>query len=449
MLYRKIESAISEHFTSGTDKILIVTGARQIGKSYIIRHVASRVFKNFLEINLIDDAKGEALFERVHSIDDFYMTVGAIAGSKLGSYDDTIIFLNEIQQYPHLLTMLKFLREDHRYHIVVSGSLLGISLKATASIPIGSITIKKMYPLDFEEFLIANDCSREVLQQIKSCFKERKSLPEVLHTHILGLFKRYLLVGGMPDAVNEFLDSRNVGKIREIQDSIHRLYALDASQYDIAHRLKISAIYKMLPSLMENKKKRLIFKDIEGKPGVRSETYIDEIDYLISSGVALGVNAVSNPSFPLPESGRKNLLKLYLSDVGMLTALLYRNNFRAILDDDCSVNLGSVYECVVAMELAAHGNDLFYYDNKKRGEVDYIIDDYETLSATPIEIKSGKDYTVHSAITQLTQNADYRIGNAYVLSNAREVKLKNNIWYMPIYYISFFDGSGGPSLQII
>ncbi len=449
MLYRKIESSINEFYRNANDKILIVAGARQVGKSFIVRHTLMKRFANFLEINLVDDYDGPRLFENVRSTEDFYLTLGAIDSTKLGSYDDTIIFLDEIQKYPHLLTLLKFLRQEHRYHIVASGSLLGVTLKATTSIPIGSIEIINMYPLDYEEFLIANNCGLDVIDAVKNAFVNSQSIPLPVHERMMYLFKRYLLVGGMPEAVNEYLRSRNIGKIRSIQMSIHKLCQIDASQYDTDHRLLISKIYEMIPSNLENKKKRLVYKEIEDKKGKRSNEYLEEIDYLVSSGVALEVKAVTNPSFPLPESGRKNLLKLYLNDVGMLTALLYRNNISAILNDGNSVNLGSVYENVVAMELAAQNYDLYYYDNKKNGEVDFLIDDYTSSKSLPIEVKSGKDYTVHSALTRLIGNDDYRIERGIVLSNEHNVYTKDGITYMPIYYAMGFSCLHGNPNQLL
>lgn len=449
MLYRKVERVIYEHLASKNDKILVVTGARQIGKSFIVRHVAQKLFRNVIEINLIEDYEGDRLFEKITTTEEFYLNLSMIAGEKMGSSEDTIVFLDEIQQYPHLLTMLKFLRQEHRFTYAVSGSLLGIALKASTSIPLGSINIIRMYPLDFEEFLIANGVGDEAISDMRRRFQSKESLEESTHDKILGLFKRYLLVGGLPDAVNAFLETRNMVKIREIQRDIHNLYAIDASKYDEEHRLKIRRIYEMIPSNMENKKKRLVYKDIEGKNGKRSGDYIEEIDYLAASGISLEVKAVSNPSFPLIESGQKNLIKLYLNDVGIMTGLLYRNNIRPILDTECSINLGAVYECVVAMELAAHDHKLYYYDNKSKGEVDYLIDDFTSLKAIPLEIKSGKDYTVHSALNKLLATPDYNISEAYVLSNAREVKRQNGITYMPVYYIIFFNGSGSDEQEIL
>ncbi len=427
----------------------MLTGARQTGKSFIINYVASKIFKNVIEINLVEDYDRDKLFESISSVEEFHMRVSSIAGDLLGSKEDTLIFLDEIQQYPQLLTLLKFLRQEGRFTYAVSGSLLGLTLKYTTSIPVGSLTLMHMYPLDFEEFLIANNFGKEAIEGIRKFFDSRQSLAEAMHNHIMGLFKRYLLIGGMPQAVQEYVNSRNLMTVRAIQNDIHKLYEADATKYDIEHRLHIKRIYEMIPSAMESHKKRIVYREIENKPKGRHSDYVEEFDFLSASGVALEVKAISNPSFPLIESGVKNLLKLYLNDVGMLTGILYHNNIKPVMDTECSVNLGSVYESVVAMELAAHGHNLFYYDNKKNGEVDFLIDDYYNLSAMALEVKSGKDYTVHSALNRLIENKDYRLENGVVLSNSREVRQKGKILYMPIYYVMFLDGKGSQETEIL
>ncbi|MDE7144250.1 MAG: AAA family ATPase, partial [Muribaculaceae bacterium] len=274
MLFRKIETSIREYFSSDRDKVLVITGARQVGKSFIIRHVASQMFRNVIEINMVEDADNARLFESVTSTEDFYLRLSIIAGDRMGDRDDTVVFIDEIQQYPHLLTMLKFLRQERRFTYVASGSLLGIALKSSTSIPLGSIEIKQMYPLDFEEFLIANNFGQAAIDIMRVKFEERQPLDQAMHNQVMGLFRRYLLTGGMPDAVNEYLRSRNMVKIREIQRDIMNLYALDASKYDSGRRLNIARIYQMIPSYMESKKKRLVYKDIEGKRGKRSSDYV-------------------------------------------------------------------------------------------------------------------------------------------------------------------------------
>ena len=436
MLYRKIEKYIVSHLQSGSDKILIVDGARQIGKSYIIREIGKKLFPNYIEVNMETDKLGDRTFADAKTVDDFYLALSTVAGDRMKEKNNTLVFIDEIQAYDHLLTLLKFLREDNKFTYIASGSLLGVTLKTTSSIPLGSIIIRHMYPLDFEEFLIANGIGQLVLDAIRKKFAARESMPEAIHNKLLDLFKKYLLVGGLPDAVNEFLATKNITTIRTIQNEIHHLYGVDAARYEEMHnRLKIQRIYSMVPSNLENKKKCVVVKDIEDKKGKRMSDYVEEFDYLISSGITLEVKAISKPSFPLIENSGKNLLKLYMNDVGILTGIFFGTNIKAVMDDVASINLGSVYETVVAQELKAHGFNLYYYDNKKTGEVDYLIDDMEHLSVLPLEIKSGKDYQVHSALDKFLQVKEYNIQQAFVLSNTQQVKVKDGITYLPIYYI--------------
>lgn len=438
MLFRKVENQIERHLCSGNDRILIIDGARQIGKSYIIRHVGQWLFHNYIELNMETDKVGSRLFAEAKTTSDFYMALSSVAGDKMGDKASTLVFIDEIQAYDHLLTLLKFLREEGRFTYIASGSQLGITLKQTSSIPLGSICILHMYPMDFEEFLIANGVGSTFIDEMRSRFMRQEALPDALHNRIFDLFRKYLIVGGMPDAVNTFVSTQNIQEIRSIQKNIHHLYGVDASRYESANkRLRIQRIYEMIPSNMENRKKRIVAQQIEGKTGKRMTDYANEFDYLISSGITLEVKAISKPSFPLIENSGKNLLKLYLNDVGILTGMLYRNNILPIMSDERSTNLGSVYETVVAQELRAHGFNLFYYDNKKNGEVDYLIDDYDNMSVAPIEVKSGKDYNIHSALDHFLQVEEYHIRKAYVFSNTRETHTANGITYLPIYYIMF------------
>lgn len=437
MLFRKIEKTIETHLKSDSNKIMIINGARQIGKSFIIRYVGQKIFPNYIEINLLEDSLGARRFQNVRTVSDFYLQLSMFAGDKMKDKDNTLIFLDEIQEYPHLLTLLKFLKQDDKFTYIASGSLLGVTLAKTSSIPMGSIAVTQMYPLDFEEFLYANGFNEYAVNAIKEKFLQSESLDENTHNQVIDLFKKYLLIGGLPDAVNSYLENYNIVKVRAIQDEIHEYYGADASKYDKENRLKIRRIYDMIPSALENKKKRIVIKDIENIKGKTFAHYQDEFDYLINSGISLEVKAISTPVFPLIESSGKNLLKLYLNDVGILTSILYKNNIRAVMDDEKSINLGTVYESVIASELKAHGRKLFYYDNRNNGEVDFLIDDYDNLSSIPIEVKSGKDYTVHSALDKFVSNSDYNVKKAYVLSNNREIKTDGKIIYLPIYYIMF------------
>ena len=441
MLKRKFTSVLEQYLTENTNKILLVNGARQIGKSYLIRYVGKKLYPHFVEINLQKDKEGPAIFSHVHTTQELYMQVSTIANEILGNKSDTLIFLDEIQAYPHLLTMLKFLREDGRYHFIASGSQLGIALAETTSVPMGSVAIETMYQLDFEEFLWANGAGQEAIDGMRDLFEKRQPLPEGLHRYILQQFQYYLLVGGLPDAVNHFVESHNMREVRDIHRDIHELYRTDASQYDAERKLMIRRIYDMVPSQLENRKKRIVYQNIEDKKGKHFADYQNEFEYLIESGITLEVKAVSQPKYPLAESSSKNLLKLYLNDVGLLTYLLYGLNINAVLQDERSINLGTVYESVVAQELRAHGFKLYYYDNKKNGEVDFLINDYSTTQVLPLEIKSGKDYKEHSTLSKFLDEKEYNIHQAIVFSNEPRVWQDKGIWYMPIYYIMFLQKS--------
>ena len=451
MLYRKIASKIESFLKSEKKRMLVVSGARQVGKSYIIREVGMRLYSNFIEVNMEEDKQSNRLFENARTVEDFMIALSTIAGAKMKDSEKTLVFIDEIQAYSHLLTLAKFLVEDGRFTYIASGSQLGIALKTTQSIPIGSIELLSMYPLDFEEFLIANGVGELLINEMRRKFEAKEALNESLHMKVMDYFRKYLLVGGMPSAVNTYLSEHNMVSVRNIHRDISLLYKNDAAKYESEslRKLKIQRIYDMVPSNLEKVKKRIVAKDIELKKGKRMTDYQDEFEYLISSGITLEVQAISKPSYPLVENSGKNLLKLYMSDIGLLTGILYHNDVLPIMNDKCGVNLGSVYENVVAQELKAHGFKLYYYDNKKNGEVDFLIDSVDLMSVLPIEVKSGKDYYIHTALNNLLKVDEYKITNGIVFSNEAKVYNNGNVIYMPIYYVMFLRSSAFDNSEFV
>lgn len=451
MLYRKIASKIESFLKSEKKRMLVVSGARQVGKSYIIREVGMRLYSNFIEVNMEEDKQSNRLFENARTVEDFMIALSTIAGAKMKDSEKTLVFIDEIQAYSHLLTLAKFLVEDGRFTYIASGSQLGIALKTTQSIPIGSIELLSMYPLDFEEFLIANGVGELLINEMRRKFEAKEALNESLHMKVMDYFRKYLLVGGMPSAVNTYLSEHNMVSVRNIHRDISLLYKNDAAKYESEslRKLKIQRIYDMVPSNLEKVKKRIVAKDIELKKGKRMADYQDEFEYLISSGITLEVQAISKPSYPLVENSGKNLLKLYMSDIGLLTGILYHNDVLPIMNDKCGVNLESVYENVVAQELKAHGFKLYYYDNKKNGEVDFLIDSVDLMSALPIEVKSGKDYYIHTALNNLLKVDEYKISNGIVFSNEEKVYNNGNVIYMPIYYVMFLRSSAFDNSEFV
>lgn len=435
MFKRKIEEKLKANFRNPDSKILLINGARQIGKSFIIRETAKKEFKNYIEIDLQRDFLGPKLFQNVRTVQDFFLQVSATYGT-IGSVEDTLVFLDEIQTYPHLLSLLKPLRETRRCRLIGSGSLLGITMKSIF-IPMGSVEEVRMFPMDFEEFLWARSVGMDVLSYLKECFDKHESISDGIHTAILRRFREYLLTGGLPDSVRAFLDD-DIPSMRKNQELTLAYYKADASQYDSDHSLRIRRIYDSMTSYMENKVHRVRLSDIEGKKQARIERYAEEFDYLIHSGCALEVDAITDPVFPLENSARKSLVKLYYNDVGILTNLLFRENIQSILNFDSALNLGSVYETAVAMELISHGHRLFYYDRKKVGEVDFLINDYDHLSVLPIEVKSGRQGYDFRALPRLVDPKEpYRLPQGYLLDNRGEIRTEGNILSLPVYMAMF------------
>ena len=311
MLKRKFTQYIEHFLKEEQDKILLVNGARQIGKSYLIRYVGTKLYTHFVEINLKEDKEGEQVFASVHTTNDLYIRLSNYYSKPLGNKSDTLIFLDEIQSYPHLLTVLKFLNQEGKYRFIASGSQLGVALAQTPSVPLGSVEIKQMYPLDFEEFLWATGISTEWIEQIHNSYLKEEALDENTHSLLLKRFQYYLLIGGLPEAVNKYLEDRNITRVRSVHNDIHELYRIDSSQYDAEHKLKIRRIYDLIPSALENKKKRIVYKQIEDKKGKDFSDYADEFEYLANSGVALMVSAISNPRYLHPartgESGLETM----------------------------------------------------------------------------------------------------------------------------------------------
>lgn len=291
-----------------TNKILLIDGARQVGKTFIIRHVGKKMYDNFIEINMIEDRLQNQLFKNVKTVEDFYLQVSMLAGSQMKEKENTLIFIDEIQAYPHLLTLLRFLSQDDKFTYIASGSLLDVTLSNTSSIPMGSIRKIRMCPLDFEEFIRVLGLNDLTLSILENKFNHLETLDETMHDKMMDLFRKYLLVGGLPDVINTYLETKNIQAVREVQNEIYEYYKSDASKYDTENKLKISRIYDLIPSNMENKKKRVVIQNIENKRGKTFQNYIDEFDYLISAGIALPVQAIANPVFPFIASCGKNLL---------------------------------------------------------------------------------------------------------------------------------------------
>ena len=431
MLKRKIDSFIRQFFRRSKNALLI-TGARQIGKTFSVREFGKN-FKSFVEINFVENRDAVEIFRTAKSSSDILLRLSAMTDTPLIK-GETLIFFDEVQKCPEIVTAIKFLVEEGSYRYVLSGSLLGVELRDLRSVPVGYLEVKDMYPLDFEEFLICNNVSESIISHLKEAFYKKISVDDVIHAKLLELFSLYLVVGGMPAAVSKYLETNNLQEVVAVQREIIRLYKWDISQYDYKNKLKIEEIFDLIPSELNAKNKRFILKSLNRN--AKFAYYEDSFLWLKNAGVALPVYNVEEPKVPLLLAKSRNLFKLFQSDVGLLAAQYSDGIQLKIIMGQSNINFGAIYENAVAQELAAHDFNLYYFNSKKQGELDFVVEKDGMI--LPIEVKSGKDYAVHRALTNILENSEYNIKEALVLSNAN-IKQVGKILYAPIYMVMLIE----------
>ena len=434
MLYRKNEDKIRAFLTGKSNMALLVTGARQTGKTFSIRKVGKECFRNFVEINFINQPEMLDIFSGFKSAADILLKLSALFGDKLVK-GKTLIFFDEVQECKEIVTAIKFLVDEGSYKYVLSGSLLGVELKDIKSVPVGYMSIINMYPLDFEEFALAIGVGKDVISSLRDGFLQKTMVDDFIHGRMMELVKLYLIIGGMPAVVQKYLDTKKLNVVSDYQNNIINLYKKDISRYDPGHKLLLDEIFNLIPSELNAKNKRFIVKNLnENKNFIRHE---NSFLWLKDAGVALPVYNVEEPRLPLLLNKQRNLFKLFLNDVGLLACQYARDFQIRILSDDLNVNFGSVFENFVAQELNAHGFEyLFYFNSKRQGELDFVIE-YKN-SVLPLEVKSGKDYRRHNALSNVLSTDEYQIDNAIVFCTDN-VSVDGKITYLPVYMTMFLE----------
>lgn len=431
MIARKVETDLKLFFESEKKRALLITGARQVGKTFIIREFGRKMYQSFVEINFLENRMARELFENAKDSTDLLLRLSAVVDEPLIP-GETLIFLDEVQECKEIVTAIKFLVEEGSYRYILSGSLLGVDLKDIRSVPVGYMDIIEMYPLDFEEFMLANRVSPQIIDKLRDAFENRTEVDELIHEKVMDLFRLYLIVGGMPAAVMQYLKTNNIKEVVRIQQSILTLYKKDIARYDPENKLYLEDIFDLIPSELNSRNKRFILKNLN--ENFKFSRYSNSFLWLKDAGVAHPVYCADEPRVPLLLSRATNLFKLFLSDVGLLAAM-YMNDIQIkILKQEKDINFGSVYENVAAQELKAHGFDLYYFNSKRQGELDFLVE--QRGEVLPIEIKSGKDYMKHAALNNVLANESYNIPESYVLHNGN-VSTSGKIVYYPIYMLMF------------
>ena len=431
-LKRKSEKNIREWLKNGQKKALLVKGARQVGKTHAIRHVLTAEHANFFEINLIETPAAVDVLAAAKTIDDLVLGFSALSTQKLEK-GKTIIFIDEVQKYKEMITKIKFFVEEGSFRYVLSGSLLGVELTYLDSAPVGYMTTIEMFPLDFEEFLQITNIDDNIISSLRSSFENRTPVMDAVNQKMLDLFTRYLIVGGMPEAVSNFADNSNLNEVLRIHHDILSQYKLDFTQYETEDkRLLLTNAYELIPAELLKQNRRYIVTDL--KKGLHFERVQSTFLWLKNAGVALSVFNSTKPRIPLKLNEKSSLFKLYLADVGMLTSEYGMNTKSMLLTKNQNLNAGGIYENAIAQELYSKGFRLYYYNSNRLGELDFVIE-YNN-HALPIKVKSGKDYTIHSAMNNCLENSEYQMQEGFVFANCN-VSQKGKVTYLPIYMVMF------------
>ena len=431
MLKRKIEKDIM-HWIEGSDKALLIYGVRQAGKTFIVRECLKAAGCDYIEFNLIRQPEIVDILDGATGIDDLILKLSLYSDKKIVP-GKTFFFFDEIQKYKEIVTKIKFLVDDKRFRYILSGSLLGVEIVNLKSAPVGYLQTLNMYPLDFEEFLQIFNVGEPVLDRLRDAFSTKTPVDEVIHGKIMEMFNLYLIIGGMPAAVEKYRATGSIDDVMDEHRAIIEQYKLDFTQYEEENRkLIITHIYELIPAELNEKNKRFMIADI--KKRLRYDRVKDSFTWLWKAGVALGAFNTTEPTVPLMLNEKCTLFKLFLSDVGLLTTIYGKACKLEIVSKEKDINKGAVYENVVAQELHAHGYPLYYYNSKKKGELDFVIE--HAGRALPIEVKSGKNYERHSALDNVMAVDEYGIKESYVFTNDN-VRADGKLTYFPIYMIMF------------
>lgn len=428
---RKLEKKLVQ-WLEQDNSALLITGARQVGKTHLVRDVLSRYSKSHIEINFIENERASQLFNGSKSTKDILLRISAISDTQIIPHE-TVIFLDEIQECPDVLTWIKFLVEDGTYKYVLSGSLLGVELKDFRSAPVGSMEVIDMYPMDLEEFLFALNIKADTWNYVKKCFQDKKEVDEFIHARLMEAFYLYLIIGGMPEAVQTYIDTNNIKKVENVHQKILRLYKQDFSKYENKNKLSLRETYDCIPSELGKGNKRFRISHIAGK--INYDRVKNDYIWLKNAGVVLPVYNIEELKIPLKSNEKRSLFKLYSSDVGLLTSQYSGEAKIKILNQDSDVNNGAIFENAIIQELASKGHQIYYSDNKK-GELDAVIEiDGKVLV---IEAKSGTNYKTHASLSKILATKNYDIKKAYVLCKGN-VEVLDNIVYLPVYMCAFIE----------
>lgn len=429
MLERKISEYLKNWKQKEKKKALLVTGARHTGKTHSIRRFGKEQYSNLVEINFLENKSAKDIFAGVSNIGDVITKLTAYMGNSLKS-GKTLIFLDEIQACPEARTAVKFLVEDGRFDCIEAG------------MPESSYyyeEVYEMYPLDLKEFLWANGIREAALEYVKECYELNMKVSGSVHEMLKRLFKAYVVVGGMPEVVQLFVDTHDMEKVVEMQKNLLELFRQDIEKSPFngtnIDRTKMKKILEFIPAQLNKVNKRFMLADI--RKSARMERYEQCFDRLADAGMTLPCYNVNEPKSPLRNAQKNNLFKLYLADSGLLCAMLSNSVQSDDIQNNLGINMGSILENALGQILMANGFELRYYNEKNKGELDFLIQ--RGTEAIPVEVKAGDSYKEHTALDYVLSKKEWKLKEGIVFCESNVEKdgaIRYLPWYMSMFLVS-------------
>lgn len=430
---RKIEKELAEWKETHHNKCLLVKGARQVGKTYIIDKFAKENYEHYTYINFVENPAYEVIFDGDMDIETLIKQISLRVSNADLVEGNSLIFLDEIQCCPRARTALKFFALDGRFDVIASGSMLGIHYKEVPSYPVGYVDYLDMYSMDFEEFLWANGISEKSVADLKEYFSERKEVPEAMHQKMMELFKEYIVVGGMPRVVQEFVDTHNFKKVFRNQNDILNDYKDDIAKYaEGAEKTKARACFLSIPKHLSKDYKKFRYSLVEPKATHRK--YGGSLMWLYDAGIINFCYNLSEPALPLEGNARSDAFKVYMRDTGLLVAMLDEGTAEDIMDGNLGIYKGAIYENIIADILAKNGRKLYYFEKNSTIEIDFFI--RYKRKATAVEVKSAEKATSKS-MTSIIKNYGVEKGIKLSTKNVSGNEIVENY---PLYMAMFLDG---------
>lgn len=427
MLERKIVKTLLEWKNSPDKKALLVKGARQVGKTWVIRQFAKRHYDYFVEINFERNPGFKAAFDGDLDTRSVVTKLTAMGAGKFVP-GRTLVFFDEIQVCPNARTAIKFLVEDGSYDFIESGSLLGVNYRDVSSYPVGAERQIDMFPLDFEEFLWARGVGEDAIAYLRDCMANMRPVDPVIHEQMLKYYAEYVVVGGMPAVVDMFVKTGDIGRVHIAQKTIADNYRDDIAKYAGGDKLKVKAVFDSIPEQLSANNRRFMLSAIESGASMRK--YGDATMWLSDAGVAYYCFNLKSLALPFAFNEKRNLFKLYMADTGILCCLAMKNKAFELLSGEWGINGGALAENAVAAMLVKKGHPLYYYDEKGRCELDFVVNGEDGICV--IEVKSGNDYRKHTSLDKVNEKNNGAVKSFVVLCKGN-VQRDGNIVYLPIY----------------